>query len=142
MTGCATVQNTEQNSTRGLLLCAPNEICPIVKVNWNEQDLSTFKVNVLLDNPTIYYDIQSISFENGQKSHSFTPIAPTLKQFVYGNYRSNSSIITPMDIMADFKGSDAISMKIVTDKGTISRYIYKDGQESSVYKQLKQVKNS
>ena len=138
LTGCASVQNTELNSTRGLLICAPSELCPIIKVQWDEQNKAALKVDVFLDNPKTYYDIQSIAFENGQKSHTFKPTAPTQQQYLANNYRSTASIDTPLNLMADLKGSDAISMKIVTDKGIITRYLFKDGQESSAFKQFVQ----
>ncbi len=136
MTGCMTAPQTELNATRGLLLCEPNSICPIVKVKWNEQDKTTLKVDVSLDNPSTYYDIQRIVFDNGQKSHSFKPIAATQQQFILSNYRSSSTILTPVDLMTDLTETHSISMRIVTDKGSISRYIFKDGQASSAYRQF------
>lgn len=136
MTGCTTAPPTELNATRGLLICEPNSICPVIKVKWNEQDKSTLKVDISLDNPSTYYDIQRIVFDNGQKTQSFKPTDATRQQFILANYRSTATILTPVNIMADLTGTNAISMRIITDKGSISRYIYQDGKASSAYRQF------
>ena len=136
MSGCTTAPPTEVSATRGLLICEPNSICPIVKVKWNEQDKSTLKVDVTLENPTTSYDIQRIVFDNGQKTQSFKPTEATRQQFILSNYRSSSTILTPVNIMAELTGTDSISMQIITDKGSIRRYIYHDGQASSAYRQF------
>lgn len=139
MTGCATTQNVENVSTVGLLICKPNELCPIVTVSWNESHKDLLKLRVSLNSTKTQYDIQKVIFDNGQQSYSFSPVGKTEQDFVFGNYRSRNSIITPVNLMNNLRGSDQILMNIYTDKGVISRYVYKDGQEALIYKEFKSV---
>ncbi|MDQ8935939.1 hypothetical protein [Acinetobacter rudis] len=139
LSACANPQitPTTQNATKGILLCELGEICPVVKVNWNTQDKSQVQLDIYLDHPASYYDIKAIVFNNGQISYAYKP-SSTNQEFRLGSYRSAVSIDTPLDLMTKLKGTTALSMNVITDKGEIKRYIYKDGKESSAYLQFVQ----
>lgn len=140
ISACASTQPVNpnvQNATQGILLCQLGELCPVVKINWSEQDKTRVKLHIYLDNPASYYDMKEIIFDNGQKSYSYKP-SSTSQEFTRGFYRSGVSIDTPMSLMADLKGTPAVSMSIITNKGEVKRYIYKDGQQSSAYHQFLQ----
>ena len=134
LSGCATL--TQENiGTKGLPLCQTNELCPLMTVSWNDQKKDNFNVKVSLDSLYHYYDIQKIIFSNDKKSYSFVPEAKTSQEMIFNLRHSKNSIVVPKNLMADLK-SNAISINIHTDQGVISRYIYKDGVESSIYKQF------
>lgn len=138
ISGCASTQPINpniQNATQGILLCQLGELCPVVKINWNEQDKTRVKLHIYLDNPASYYEMKEIIFDNGQKSYAYKP-SSTSQEFTRGFYRSGVSIDTPLNLMADLKGTPAVSMTIITNKGEVKRYIYKDGQKSSAYMQF------
>lgn len=140
MAGCAStppVDTNVQNATQGILLCQLGELCPIIKINWNDQDKTQVKLHVYLDHPASYYQMKEIIFDNGQKSFSYQP-SSTTQEFTRGFYRSGISVNTPVDLMVKLKGTPALSMTIITNKGDIKRYIYKDGQQSSAYAQFTQ----
>ncbi|MDY6524863.1 hypothetical protein SKM52_09965 [Acinetobacter faecalis] len=63
------------------------------------------------------------------------PEAKTTQEVIFNLRHSKNSIVVPKNLMADLK-SNAISINIHTDQGVISRFIYKDGVESSIYKQF------
>ncbi len=57
-------------------------------------------------------------------------------------HRSRNSVIVPVRLMADLDGQkpgQKIMMSLETDKGTITRYVLKDGKESLLYQQFKSV---
>ncbi|WP_353172757.1 hypothetical protein [Acinetobacter rudis] len=128
---------TAQNATKGILLCELGELCPVIKVNWNAEDKSQVQLHIYLDNPASYYDIKAVVFNNGQISYAYKP-SSTNQEFTRGFYRSGVTIDTPPNLMAKLKGTPAASMNIITDKGEIKRYIYKDGKASSAYAQFVQ----
>lgn len=139
ISGCATL-STDNISTKGLALCTVNEICPLVTVTWNDQKKDTFNVKVSLNSTYDYYEVQKVSFSNDEKSYDFDTESKTIQDMVLNLKNSKNTIIVPKNLMIDLK-SNAISMNIYTDKGVISRYIYKDGVESSIYKQFSSVYN-
>ena len=46
LSGCNTVPSQTENATAGLLICEPNELCPVVTVSWNEQQKNTANIHV------------------------------------------------------------------------------------------------
>lgn len=144
ISGCATtLPETDKVATRGLLLCEANELCPSVMVSWNEQKKDVLDVQInLLNSVNNEFDIKHVSFSNGQKTFGFDPITATEHEVVFGMHRSRNSVIVPVRLMADLDGQKSgqkIMMSLETDKGTITRYVLKDGKESLLYQQFKSV---
>lgn len=139
LAACANQQpaTTAQNATKGILLCELGELCPVIKVNWNAQDKSQVQLHIYLDHPASYYDIKAVVFNNGQISYAYKP-SSTNQEFTRGFYRSGISVDTPLNLMSKLKGTPEASINLITDKGEIKRYIYKDGKESSAYLQFVQ----
>ncbi|AOA57007.1 hypothetical protein [Acinetobacter larvae] len=137
LSACSNIPSAQElSATRGLVLCAPTEICPIIKVNWNEQDKAYLKVDISLDDAYRAYKIESIDFSNGQQNLHFKVSAAGESKYLAGVYRSKNSVITPVDVLAQLKASDHISLQVNTDQGHIKRYLLKDGQRSSAYQQF------
>ncbi|OTG82838.1 hypothetical protein [Acinetobacter sp. ANC 4648] len=139
ITGCATTQKTEDVETKGLLICKPNELCPIVTVIWNQDRKDILKVRVSLNDIYNKYEIEKVTFENGKKSYAFDMIGKTEQDFAFGANRSRNIFVAPVGLMNDLSGSNQITMNIYTDKGVISRYVYKDGKKASIYEQFMSV---
>ena len=73
LSGCATTSTdpSRQNvGTTGLLICAQNELCPVVTVSWNESNKELLKLKMHLSSTYNKYDIQKVVFTNGQKSQT------------------------------------------------------------------------
>lgn len=138
--GACTTLPQENVGTKGLPLCTDNELCPLMTVSWNDQRKDNFQVKVSLDSIYQYYDIQKVTFSNDEKSYSFNPETKTTQELILNLRHSKNSIVVPKNLMADLK-SDRISINIHTDQGVISRFVYKDGVESSIYKQFTSVYN-
>ena len=138
ITGCTSNPNdTNPNlGTRGLLICETNEICPIVTVVWNETHKDILKVNLSLSSIYKKYNIEKVVFSDGAKSHSFNVIGPTEIDFAFKANRSRNSVLIPVNLMGDFKGSQNIFMEIHTDQGVITRYILKDNVKAPVFAEL------
>lgn len=144
MSGCAALPESENVGTRGLLLCEANEICPAVLVSWNEQRKDVLDMKISLNSVSHYYAIKHVSFSNGQKTLGFDPVAATEQEMILGMYRSRAEVTVPVKLMADLKvkgqkQDQSITMSLETDKGTITRYVLKNGQESLLFQQFKQV---
>lgn len=144
ISGCATLPESKNIGTGGLLLCEANELCPTVLVGWNKQAKDMLNMQVSLNSVKHYYNIQHISFSNGQKTLEFDPVAATEQEQILGMFRSRASITVPVKLMAELKQENTahapeITMSIDTDSGTITRYVLKDGQESSLFQQFRQV---
>ena len=74
LSGCATTSTdpSRQNvGTTGLLICAQNELCPVVTVSWNESNKELLKLKMHLSSTYNKYDIQKVVFTNGQKKPNF-----------------------------------------------------------------------
>lgn len=135
ITGCTSNPNdTHPNlGTRGLLICETNEICPIVTVVWNETHKDILKINLSLSSISKKYNIEKVVFSNDVKNLSFNVIGPTEIDFVLKANRSRNSILVPVNMMAEFQGSQNVFMKIYTDQGVIKRYIVKDNVKAPVF---------
>lgn len=138
MTGCASTPTTKNPNIglQGLLICQTNEICPIVTIAWNESFKDSLKVKMSLNSAYQKYNIQKVTLTNGEKSHTFNVTGPTAHDYVFGSYRSRNNIMVPVNLMADFSGSQKISMNIHTDQGVISRYILKDNLKAPIFEEL------
>lgn len=142
ISGCASLPESENVATRGLLLCEANELCPSVMVSWNEQKKDLLEVQINLNSVNKDFEINHVSFSNGQKTFGFTPSAATQHDVLFGMHRSRNSVIVPVKLMADLGGKEPrqkITMSLETDKGMITRYVLKDGKESLLYQQFKSV---
>ena len=138
ITGCASnsVNNTSNLGTQGLLICQPNEMCPIVTVVWNEAHKDVLKVKLSLNSAYTKYNIEKVVFSDGVKSHSFNAIGPTEIDFAFKANRSRNSVLVPVNVMADFRGSQSVFMEIHTDQGVITRYLLKDNVKAPVFEEL------
>jgi len=138
ITGCVSNPNgTHSNiGTQGLLICQPNEICPIVTVVWNETHKDILKVKLSLNSVYTQYNIEKVVFSDGTTSHSFNVTGPTEIDFAFKANRSRNSILVPVNLMADFKDSKNVFMEIHTDQGTVTRYILKDNIKAPVFEEL------
>lgn len=142
LSGCATTAtdpNRQNVGTTGLLICAQNELCPVVTVSWNESNKDLLKLKMHLGSTYNKYDIQKVVFTNGQKSQSFNVTGPTEHDHLLGANRSTNYILTPVNLMASLKGTSTIKMNIYTDKGIISRYVYKDGVAAPILGEFQKV---
>ncbi|RKG41272.1 MULTISPECIES: hypothetical protein [Acinetobacter] len=139
LVACQTTPMPQKNAALGLLICEPNELCPIVQVSWNEQALDHVGIKVSLDSVQQNYDIQKITFSNGTEELSYGPTAKTTNRMYFGMHRSQNNFSIPTSLVHTLKG-DNISMSVHTNQGTLERYIYKSGQESLIYQQLKSIR--
>ncbi|WEI04288.1 hypothetical protein PYR78_04465 [Acinetobacter johnsonii] len=53
--------------------------------------------------------------------------------------RSTNYILAPVNLMSKLKGTDSIKMDIYTDRGIISRYVYKDGVSAPILGEFQKV---
>lgn len=142
LSGCATTSTdpSRQNvGTTGLLICAQNELCPVVTVSWNESNKELLKLKMHLSSTYNKYDIQKVVFTNGQKSQTFAVTGPTEHDHVLGTNRSTNYILAPVNLMSSLKGTNSIKMNIYTDQGIISRYVYKDGVSAPILGEFQKV---
>ena len=142
LSGCATTATdpSRQNvGTTGLLICAKNELCPLVTVSWNESNKELLKLKIHLSSTYNKYDIQKVEFTNEQKSQSFAVTGSTEHDHVLGANRSTNYILAPVNLMGSLKGTSSIKMNIYTDKGIISRYVYKDGVSAPILGEFQKV---
>ena len=138
--GCASTTPESKTNVRtyGLLICQPDELCPIVTVIKNESLQDAIKIQIALNSINHQYDIKKVVFTNGVKSLSFNTIGPTDVNFQFGSNRSRNSIIVPNNMIHDLSMDHNISMNIYTDQGMISRYILKDGVKAPIVQELQQ----
>ena len=143
ISGCAALPEGDSVGTRGLLLCEANEVCPTVLVSWNEQKKDLLDMKISLNSVNTYYEINRVNFSNGQKTLSFDPAAATQQEVILGMYRSRAIVTVPVKLMAELSSGSkenlGITMSLETNKGVITRYVLKDGKESSLYQQFKEV---
>ena len=142
LSGCATtsIDPSRQNvGTTGLLICAQNELCPVVTVSWNESNKELLKLKMHLSSTYNKYDIQKVVFTTGQISQTFAVTGPTENDHVLGTNRSTNYILAPVNLMSKLKGTDSIKMDIYTDRGIISRYVYKDGVSAPILGEFQKV---
>lgn len=137
LAGCATSSTQPQNiASTGLLICAQNELCPAVKVTWNEQNRNNLKVTAYLPSAKDDYDIQQFVFLIDQKPYSYAPTTATTHEYINRMvpHRSSNYIVVPSAFLSTFKNAKDIELKLVTDKGNITRPVYRNGQQSSAYR--------
>lgn len=141
LSGCTHIQtgSATNTSTRGLLLCKENALCPIATVAWDESSKELLTIKVSLNSTTNDYEIKQISFTDGQLRESFAAKTATKTDVVFGQHRSRNQIQVSRDMFKPFLHSKEISLEILTDKGTISNYILKDGVKAPILKELKSV---
>ncbi len=137
LSGCNTLQT--ESATAGLLICEPNELCPVVTVAWNEQLKDTASIYVALNSANKNYDIQKISLSNAQKNIEYAAVQKTEYDIFLGMHRSKNSITVPSKIFTELNSGKNISLTVHTDQGALKRYIYKDGKQSLLYQQLKSI---
>lgn len=95
LVACQTTPMPQKNAALGLLICEPNELCPIVQVSWNEQALDHVGIKVSLDSVQQNYDIQKITFSNGTEELSYGPTAKTTNRMYFGMHRSQNNFSIP-----------------------------------------------
>jgi hypothetical protein len=137
LAGCATSNTQPQNiASAGLLICVQNELCPTVKVTWNEQNRSNLKVTAYLPSAKDDYDIQQFVFLIDQKPYSYAPTTATTHEYINRMvpHRSSNYVVVPSAFLSTFKNAKDIELKLVTDKGNITRPVYRNGQQSSAYR--------
>jgi hypothetical protein len=137
LAGCATSSTQPQNiASTGLLICAQNELCPAVKVTWNEQNRSNLKITAYLPSAKDDYDIQQFVFLIDQKPYSYAPTTTTTHEYINRMvpHRSSNYIVVPSSFLSTFKNAKDIELKLVTNKGNITRSVYRNGQQSSAYR--------
>lgn len=142
LSGCASTPTdpSKQNvGTMGLLICAANELCPVVTVSWNESNKELLKLKMHLSSTYKKYEIQKVVFTNGQKSQSFDVTGPTEHDYLLGANRSINYVLAPVNLMGTLKGTAFIKMDIYTDQGIISRYVLKDGVSAPILDEFKKV---
>jgi hypothetical protein len=143
LSGCNTIPSQTQayteNAAAGLLICEPNELCPVVTVAWNEQLKDTASIHVALNSAKKDYDIQKISLSNSQKNIEYAAVSKTEYDVILGMHRSKNSITVPSKIFTELNSGKNISLTVHTDQGALKRYIYKDGKQSLLYQQLKAI---
>lgn len=118
------------------MICAQNELCPAVKVTWNEQSRSNLKITAYLPSAKDDYDIQQFVFLIDQKPYSYAPTTATTHEYINRMvpHRSSNYIVVPSAFLSTFKNAKDIELKLVTDKGNITRPVYRNGQQSSAYR--------
>lgn len=77
------------------------------------------------------------------KHLSYKPKQPTVLRYVnrLEPRRSSNYIVVPSSFLSEFKNAKSIEVQINTDHGPIKRAMYKDGQQSSAYKNFIEVYN-
>ncbi|CAG68850.1 MULTISPECIES: hypothetical protein [Acinetobacter] len=146
--GCATVPQesntpTDDIATAGIPLCQPNEQCPILSARWNPENKDQLRINVRLNSSYLYYDIKKVIFIVDGKHLAYKPAQPTVLRSVsrLEPRRSSNYILVPSSFLTQFKNAKSIDIQINTDHGPIKRAMYKDGQQSSAYKNFIDVYN-
>jgi hypothetical protein len=107
-----------------------------VKVTWNEQNRNNLKVTAYLPSAKDDYDIQQFVFLIDQKPYSYAPTTATTHEYINRMvpHRSSNYIVVPSAFLSTFKNAKDIELKLVTDKGNITRPVYRNGQQSSAYR--------
>lgn len=142
LSGCATTSTdpSRQNvGTTGLLICAQNELCPVVTVSWNESNKELLKLKIHLSSTYNKYEIHKVEFTNEKDFQTFAVTGPTEHDHVLGANRSTNYILAPVNLMSSLKGTNSIKMNIYTDQGIISRYVYKDGVSAPILGEFQKV---
>ena len=146
--GCANVpeatNNTDPLVTAGLLLCKPDEQCPIMAASWRVDNKSQLRIDVRLNSSYLYYDIKKVTFIVDGKHLSYKPAQPTQLQYInrLEPKRSSNYVIVPNSFLAEFKQAKRIDVQISTDHGVIKRPMYIDGKASSAYQNFVNVYSS
>ncbi|MBK0062926.1 MULTISPECIES: hypothetical protein [unclassified Acinetobacter] len=146
--GCTTVPesktNTDRLATAGLLLCKPNEQCPVMAASWNSENKNQLRIDVRLNSSYLYYDIKKVTFIVDGKHLSYIPAQPTELQYIsrLEPKRSSNHVVVPTSFLNDFKNAKRIDVQINTDHGAIKRPMYIDGQASSAYQNFVNVYSS
>lgn len=73
-----------------------------------------------------HYDIQRVSFDNGQKMLTYMPIQQSMRALGQGQYLSFTTISVPANLIQQLPGP-RLKMDIYTDRGVIKRYLAVDG---------------
>lgn len=132
LTGCAG-SYPERVVTKGPLICEANEVCPELAMRWNDEQRNGFKITTEINSPE-QYDIKQFVFLVDGQAYAYSTIQPTQYTTTDANKLSSNSINVPVSFLNSFLGGKEIDLKLVTDKGDISRAILKaNGQQSSAY---------
>lgn len=132
LTGCAS-SNPVKVVTKGPLICETNEVCPELAMRWNEETRNGFKITTEISNPE-QFDIQKFIFLVDGQPYAYSTISPTTYTTTGNLKTSTNSIQVPVSFLNSFRGGKEIDLKLVTDKGDITRPILKaNGEKSSAY---------
>ena len=119
--------------TKGPLICAANEVCPELAMRWIDEKRNGFKVTAEITNPE-QYDIKQFNFIIDGQPYTYSTITPTEYSAKESSKTSSNSIMVPVSFLNSFRNAKDIELKLITDKGEISRPIIKaNGEKSSAY---------
>lgn len=132
LTGCAG-SYPERVVTKGPLICAADEVCPELALRWNEEKRNGFKITAEINNATAY-NIQQLNFIVDGQPYVYSTIQATQVKTIAGLQKSSNSINVPVSFLNSFRDAKEIDLKLVTDKGEITRPLLKaNGEKSSAY---------
>ena len=139
VTGCT--QYVESNgllsrwSSPKLLLCENEHSCVNVKIIPHASTAHTVALQIRMTHMHHHYDIQRVSFDNGQKMLTYMPIQQSMRALGQGQYLSFTTISVPANLIQQLPGP-RLKMDIYTDRGVIKRYLAVDGQYAPLYIEL------
>lgn len=132
LTGCAS-SNPVKVVTKGPLICETNEVCPELAMRWNDETRNGFKITTEITNPE-QFDIKQFVFLVDGQPYAYSTISPTTYTTTGNLKTSSNSIKVPVSFLNSFRDGKEIDLKLVTDKGDITRPILKaNGEKSSAY---------
>ena len=137
--GCASIPENKPEPDNmlvaGLLICQPNEQCPILAASWNPKVNDHLRVDVRLNSTYVYYDIQEVNFLVDGKRFAYRPNQPTELEYIsrLDPKRSSAFITIPQSVLPQFENARRIDVLIQTDQGAIQRPMLIDGKASTAY---------
>lgn len=141
LTGCAHVSGTSlfpsTFSSPQMLLCEQPKSCVDAKIISHASTAHTVALQIRITHEHHHYDIQRVSFDNGQQMLTYMPIQMSMRALGQGQYLSFTTISVPSNLVQQLAGS-RLEMKIYTDHGVIKRYLAVDGKYTPLYVELAQ----
>jgi hypothetical protein len=124
-------------SSAALLVCEQPRSCVDAKIIPYASTANMVALQIRITHEHHHYDIQRISFDNGQQMLSYMPIRPSMRAVGKGQYLSFTSISVPYNLTSQLIGP-RLTMTIYTDRNVIKRYLAMDGQYAPLYLELDQ----
>lgn len=139
VSGCSHLPWSEQvkdvRGKYGLLQCDRADFCANARIVQAASNLNQVVLEVRVSSERHSYEIQRVSFDNQKELLNYMPTRPTSQTVNQGLYHSFVRITVPADLMQKLQ-AERIAMDIHTDRGTIRRYLYDQGQASVLYLEL------